>query len=37
MDYDRPIEEVIREMTDGGCDFTFECIGNTAIMVTVIS
>lgn len=36
MDYDRPIEEVIREMTDGGCDFTFECIGNTAIMESAL-
>ena len=32
-DYDRPIEEVIRELTDGGADYTFECIGNVKTMV----
>jgi len=26
-DFDRPIQEVVVEMTDGGCDYTFECIG----------
>jgi S-(hydroxymethyl)glutathione dehydrogenase/alcohol dehydrogenase len=27
-DYDRPIQEVLMEMSDGGIDFTFECAGN---------
>ncbi|EQB2603630.1 S-(hydroxymethyl)glutathione dehydrogenase/class III alcohol dehydrogenase [Aeromonas salmonicida] len=31
-DYDKPIQEVIVEMTDGGVDFSFECIGNVKIM-----
>ncbi|NLY64244.1 MAG: S-(hydroxymethyl)glutathione dehydrogenase/class III alcohol dehydrogenase [Alcaligenaceae bacterium] len=31
-DYDRPIQEVIVEMTDGGVDFSFECIGNVDVM-----
>ncbi|XP_074647502.1 alcohol dehydrogenase class-3-like [Tubulanus polymorphus] len=26
-DYDKPIQEVLRELTDGGCDYTFECAG----------
>lgn len=31
-DHDRPIQEVIVEMTDGGVDFSFECIGNVDVM-----
>lgn len=31
-DHQRPIQEVLVEMTDGGCDYTFECIGNVEIM-----
>ncbi|ADN76260.1 S-(hydroxymethyl)glutathione dehydrogenase/class III alcohol dehydrogenase [Ferrimonas balearica DSM 9799] len=31
-DYDKPIQEVIVEMTDGGVDFSFECIGNVHVM-----
>jgi len=30
--YDRPIQEVIVELTDGGVDYSFECIGNTKVM-----
>ncbi|QMV13662.1 S-(hydroxymethyl)glutathione dehydrogenase/class III alcohol dehydrogenase [Vibrio spartinae] len=30
--FDKPIQEVIVEMTDGGVDFSFECIGNVNIM-----
>ncbi|MCH8536681.1 MAG: S-(hydroxymethyl)glutathione dehydrogenase/class III alcohol dehydrogenase [Alkalimonas sp.] len=30
--YDQPIQEVIIEMTDGGVDFSFECIGNVHVM-----
>lgn len=31
-DYNKPIQEVLVEMTDGGLDYTFECIGNVACM-----
>ena len=31
-DYDKPIQEVIIEMTDGGADYTFECVGNVKLM-----
>ncbi|RXG67851.1 Alcohol dehydrogenase class-3 [Armadillidium vulgare] len=32
LDHTKPIQEVIAEMTDGGCDYTFECIGNVKTM-----
>jgi len=31
-DYDRPIQEVIVDLTDGGVDYSFECIGNVKVM-----
>ncbi|OLQ75923.1 S-(hydroxymethyl)glutathione dehydrogenase/class III alcohol dehydrogenase [Photobacterium proteolyticum] len=31
-DYDKPIQEVIVDMTDGGVDYSFECIGNVNVM-----
>ncbi|MDO6454813.1 S-(hydroxymethyl)glutathione dehydrogenase/class III alcohol dehydrogenase [Neptunomonas phycophila] len=31
-EYDKPIQEVIVELTDGGVDFSFECIGNVNVM-----
>ncbi|ALN89526.1 S-(hydroxymethyl)glutathione dehydrogenase/class III alcohol dehydrogenase [Lysobacter gummosus] len=31
-DHDRPIQDVLVEMTDGGVDFSFECIGNVNVM-----
>jgi S-(hydroxymethyl)glutathione dehydrogenase / alcohol dehydrogenase len=31
-DYDRPIEQVIVDLTDGGVDYSFECIGNVNVM-----
>ncbi len=31
-DHDKPIQEVIVEMTDGGVDYSFECIGNVQLM-----
>jgi S-(hydroxymethyl)glutathione dehydrogenase / alcohol dehydrogenase len=31
-DHAKPIQEVIVEMTDGGVDFSFECIGNVNVM-----
>lgn len=30
--FDKPIQEVIVELTDGGVDFSFECIGNVNTM-----
>ncbi|XP_032404144.1 alcohol dehydrogenase 1-like isoform X2 [Xiphophorus hellerii] len=31
-DHSRPIQQVIQEMTGGGVDFSFECIGNVEVM-----
>jgi len=31
-DYDRPIQDVIVELTDGGVDYSFECVGNVNLM-----
>jgi S-(hydroxymethyl)glutathione dehydrogenase/alcohol dehydrogenase len=31
-DFEKPIQDVIVEMTDGGVDFSFECIGNVNVM-----
>jgi S-(hydroxymethyl)glutathione dehydrogenase / alcohol dehydrogenase len=31
-DHDRPIQDVIVEMTDGGVEYSFECIGNVHVM-----
>lgn len=31
-EFDKPIQEVIVEMTDGGVDYSFECIGNVQVM-----
>lgn len=30
--FDKPIQEVIVEMTDGGVDYSFECVGNVDLM-----
>lgn len=30
--YDKPIQEVVVELTDGGVDYSFECIGNVNVM-----
>ncbi|MFT4927936.1 MAG: S-(hydroxymethyl)glutathione dehydrogenase/alcohol dehydrogenase [Phenylobacterium sp.] len=30
--YDAPIQDVIVDLTDGGVDYSFECIGNTELM-----
>lgn len=29
---DKPIQQVLVDITDGGCDYTFECIGNVKTM-----
>jgi S-(hydroxymethyl)glutathione dehydrogenase/alcohol dehydrogenase len=31
-DHDKPIQDVIVELTDGGVDYSFECIGNVNVM-----
>ncbi|XP_009947578.1 PREDICTED: alcohol dehydrogenase class-3 [Leptosomus discolor] len=31
-DFKKPIQEVLVEMTDGGVDYSFECIGNVGVM-----
>ena len=31
-EYDRPLQEVIVDLTDGGVDYSFECIGNVSVM-----
>ncbi|MGB5580917.1 MAG: S-(hydroxymethyl)glutathione dehydrogenase/class III alcohol dehydrogenase [Woeseia sp.] len=31
-DHSAPIQEVIADMTDGGVDYSFECVGNTKLM-----
>ena len=31
-DYDDPIQQVIVELTDGGADYSFECVGNVELM-----
>lgn len=31
-DYDKPIQDVIVEMTDGGVDYSFECVGSVDVM-----
>lgn len=33
-DHSKPIQEVLVDMTDGGVDYSFECVGNVAIMVS---
>ena len=30
--YDKPIQEVLVELTDGGFDYTFECVGSIQLM-----
>ncbi|MCV6621334.1 MAG: S-(hydroxymethyl)glutathione dehydrogenase/class III alcohol dehydrogenase [Cellvibrionaceae bacterium] len=32
QNYDKPIQEVIIDLTDGGVDYSFECIGNVNVM-----
>jgi S-(hydroxymethyl)glutathione dehydrogenase / alcohol dehydrogenase len=31
-DYDKPIQQVLVDLTNGGVDFSFECIGNVNVM-----
>ncbi|MCF6325489.1 MAG: S-(hydroxymethyl)glutathione dehydrogenase/class III alcohol dehydrogenase [Gammaproteobacteria bacterium] len=32
QDYDAPIQDVVVDLTDGGVDYSFECIGNVDLM-----
>uniref|UniRef100_A0A8C2CWA0 Enoyl reductase (ER) domain-containing protein n=1 Tax=Cyprinus carpio TaxID=7962 RepID=A0A8C2CWA0_CYPCA len=34
--YDKPISEVLAELTNGGVDFSLECVGNTEVMRTAL-
>jgi len=36
LKYEKSIQDVLIEMTDGGLDYTFECIGNVKTMVCKI-
>lgn len=31
-DHEKPIQQVIVDLTDGGVDYSFECIGNVSVM-----
>jgi S-(hydroxymethyl)glutathione dehydrogenase/alcohol dehydrogenase len=31
-DYDQPVQDVIVDLTDGGADYSFECVGNVNLM-----
>lgn len=31
-DHDKPIQQVLVDITDGGVDYSFECIGNVQVM-----
>ncbi|KAJ6389932.1 hypothetical protein OIU77_024204 [Salix suchowensis] len=31
-DHDKPIQQVLVDLTDGGVDYSFECIGNVSVM-----
>lgn len=32
-DHNKPIQKVLAEMTNGGVDFSLECVGDVAVMV----
>ncbi|XP_068088166.1 alcohol dehydrogenase 1-like isoform X2 [Hyperolius riggenbachi] len=35
-DHEKPIHEVILQMTGGGVQYSFECIGNTDVMISAV-
>ncbi|KAL2336636.1 hypothetical protein Fmac_011082 [Flemingia macrophylla] len=35
-EHERPIQQVIVDLTDGGVDYSFECIGNVSVMRTAL-
>jgi len=34
-DQEKPLQQVLMEMTGGGLDYAFECVGNVNIMVSL--
>lgn len=36
MDCNIPLQQVLTEMTDGGVDYAYECVGNVDTMVRLI-
>ncbi|XP_043917312.1 alcohol dehydrogenase class-3-like [Protopterus annectens] len=34
--HEKPIQEVLLEMTDGGVDYAFECVGNVSLMKSAL-
>ncbi|GAB4842680.1 hypothetical protein Ancab_012656 [Ancistrocladus abbreviatus] len=35
-DHDEPVQQVIKQMTDGGVDYAFECIGDIGMITTAL-
>lgn len=35
-DHEKPIQEILVGLTDGGLDYTFECVGNVKTMVSSV-
>lgn len=35
-DYNEPIQQVIKRITDGGADYSFECVGDTGMITTAL-
>lgn len=35
-DHSKPVSQVLSEMTNGGVDFSLECVGNVAVMVSCL-
>ena len=35
-DLEKPIQQVMIELTDGGLDYTFECVGNVTTMTAAL-
>lgn len=35
-DYEEPIHQVVKRMTNGGTDYAFECVGDTGIVTTAL-
>lgn len=35
-DYDEPIQQVVKRITDGGADYSFECIGDTRMITAAL-
>ncbi|KAH7529493.1 hypothetical protein FEM48_Zijuj05G0189800 [Ziziphus jujuba var. spinosa] len=35
-DYNEPIQQIIKDITDGGADYSFECVGDTGMITTAL-